>query len=152
MARPTKRFDAGRRRFLTQAVPASALVIGAPTLLSACGDDRDRESAPSNSAFPGGERVPFHGPHQAGVLQGAPAAGIVVALDRMEKLPSPDGDDAKPMPSAIGEIRKEYGVPIFAILTLNDIINGMAEFASPEHVKPSRSTMGATWPEWCGNV
>ena len=56
----------------------------------------------------------------------------------MEKLPSPDGDDTKPMPSAIGEIRKEYNIPIFAILTLDDIIDGMKDFASEEDVRRTR--------------
>ena len=62
--------------------------------------------------------------------EGGSVVGIVVALDRMEKLPSPDGDDAKPMPSAIGELRKEYGLPIVAILTLDDIIEGMRGIVS----------------------
>ncbi|KAF3360908.1 Orotate phosphoribosyltransferase like protein [Verticillium longisporum] len=67
--------------------------------------------------------------------EGGEVAGIVVALDRMEKLPSPDGDDSKPMPSAMGEIKKEYGIPIYAILTLDDIIEGMKGFASEEDTK-----------------
>jgi orotate phosphoribosyltransferase len=62
--------------------------------------------------------------------------GIVIALDRREKLPAPDGDDdTRPMPSAIGEIRKEYGIPIYAILTLDDIINGMKTFASEDDIR-----------------
>lgn len=67
--------------------------------------------------------------------EGGIVVGIVVALDRMEKLPSPDGDDSKPMPSAIGELRKEYGLPIFSILTLDNIIEGMKSFASEEDIK-----------------
>ena len=67
--------------------------------------------------------------------EGGIVAGIVVALDRMEKLPSPDGDDSKPMPSAIGELRKEYSLPIFSILTLDDIIAGMKNFASEDDIK-----------------
>ncbi|TFB03358.1 Orotate phosphoribosyltransferase [Trichoderma ghanense] len=67
--------------------------------------------------------------------EGGIVAGIVVALDRMEKLPAADGDDSKPGPSAIGELRKEYGIPIFAILTLDDIIDGMKGFATPEDIK-----------------
>jgi orotate phosphoribosyltransferase len=67
--------------------------------------------------------------------EGGEVVGIVVALDRMEKLPSPDGDDGKPMPSAIGEIRKEYGIPIFAILTLDDIIEGMKGCASEDDIR-----------------
>ncbi|EAA32825.1 hypothetical protein GE21DRAFT_6635 [Neurospora crassa] len=67
--------------------------------------------------------------------EGGIVAGIVVALDRMEKLPAADGDDSKPGPSAMGELRKEYGIPIFAILTLDDIIEGMRGLASPEDVE-----------------
>ncbi|KAF4126751.1 orotate phosphoribosyltransferase [Geosmithia morbida] len=67
--------------------------------------------------------------------EGGHVAGIVVALDRMEKLPAADGDDSKPGPSAIGELRKEYGIPIFSILTLDDIISGMKSFASEEDIK-----------------
>ncbi|KAG0649438.1 Orotate phosphoribosyltransferase [Hyphodiscus hymeniophilus] len=67
--------------------------------------------------------------------EGGIVAGIVVALDRMEKLPSPDGDDSKAMPSAIGEIRKEYGIPVLAILTLDDIIAGLKGKISDEEIK-----------------
>ncbi|KAH8912204.1 orotate phosphoribosyltransferase [Coniochaeta sp. PMI_546] len=67
--------------------------------------------------------------------EGGTVVGIVVALDRMEKLPSPDGDDSKPMPSALGEIRKEYGIPIIAILTLDNIIAGMKGFATGDDVR-----------------
>ncbi|KHN98154.1 Orotate phosphoribosyltransferase [Metarhizium album ARSEF 1941] len=67
--------------------------------------------------------------------EGGIVAGIVVALDRKEKLPAADGDDSKPGPSAIGELRKEYGIPIFAILTLDDIIAGMRSFASDDEIK-----------------
>lgn len=67
--------------------------------------------------------------------EGGIVVGIAVALDRMEKLPAQDGDETKPGPSAIGELRKEYGVPIFAILTLDDIIEGAKSFASAEDIK-----------------
>ncbi|SPO05943.1 probable Orotate phosphoribosyltransferase [Cephalotrichum gorgonifer] len=67
--------------------------------------------------------------------EGGIVAGIVVALDRMEKLPAADGDDSKPMPSAIGELRKEYNLPIFSILTLDDIIAGMKNFATEDDIK-----------------
>ncbi|KAI1321991.1 orotate phosphoribosyltransferase [Xylariaceae sp. FL0255] len=49
--------------------------------------------------------------------QGGEVAGIVVALDRQETLP--DGDEKT---SAIGQLRKEYGFPILAIIKLEDII------------------------------
>ncbi|KAK0391068.1 hypothetical protein NLU13_0570 [Sarocladium strictum] len=67
--------------------------------------------------------------------EGGIVVGIVVALDRMEKLPAADGDDSKPGPSAIGELRKEYGIPILSILTLDDIIEGVKGFASAEDIK-----------------
>ncbi|CAM1511411.1 Fc.00g089240.m01.CDS01 [Cosmosporella sp. VM-42] len=67
--------------------------------------------------------------------EGGIVVGIVVALDRMEKLPAADCDDSKPGPSAIGELKKEYGIPIFAILTLDDIIEGMKSFASEDDIK-----------------
>ncbi|KAK3369011.1 orotate phosphoribosyltransferase-like protein [Lasiosphaeria ovina] len=67
--------------------------------------------------------------------EGGVVAGIVVALDRMEKLTSPDGDETKPMPSAIGELRKEYGIPIIAILTLDDIIEGLKVLGSEDDIK-----------------
>ncbi|RDA88503.1 hypothetical protein CP532_6644 [Ophiocordyceps camponoti-leonardi (nom. inval.)] len=69
--------------------------------------------------------------------EGGIVAGIVVALDRMEKLPAMDGsnDDSKPGPSAIGELRREYGIPIVAILTLKDIIEGSRDLASTDDVR-----------------
>ncbi|KAF7868523.1 hypothetical protein EAF04_005054 [Stromatinia cepivora] len=67
--------------------------------------------------------------------EGGIVAGILVALDRMEKLPSPTGDDSAPMPSAIGEIRKEYGIPVLSILTLDDIIGGLNGIASEDNIK-----------------
>ncbi|RCI16239.1 hypothetical protein L249_1900 [Ophiocordyceps polyrhachis-furcata BCC 54312] len=70
---------------------------------------------------------------------GGVVAGIVVALDRMEKLPAADGggddDDSKPGPSAIGELRREYGIPIVAILTLRDIIDGSRDLAGADDVR-----------------
>ena len=71
--------------------------------------------------------------------EGGIVAGIVVAVDRMEKLPAADGDESKPGPSAIGELRKEYGIPIFAILTLDDIIEGMKGFASADDVEKTEA-------------
>jgi len=67
--------------------------------------------------------------------EGGIVVGILVALDRTEKLPSPDGDDSKPMPSAIGEIRKEYGIPVLSILTLDDVIGGLKGIGSAEDVR-----------------
>jgi orotate phosphoribosyltransferase len=67
--------------------------------------------------------------------EGGLVVSIVVALDRMEKLPAPNRDDDTPMPSAIREIRKEYGIPVLSILTLNDIIRGLKRNISDEDIR-----------------
>ena len=68
---------------------------------------------------------------QEGIL-----AGVVVALDRMEKTPATEGQtDDGPRGSAIGEIRKEFGVPVLSILTLDDLIGGLKEMGSEADVK-----------------
>jgi orotate phosphoribosyltransferase len=52
--------------------------------------------------------------------------GFVVALDRLEKMPGPrekEGiDDGEPRISAMGQIRREFGVPTASIVTLDDLI------------------------------
>lgn len=57
--------------------------------------------------------------------EGGNLVGVVVALDRMEKMPSAEDVDGVPGPSAIGEVRRKYGVPVLAVLNLNDIIDGL---------------------------
>lgn len=52
--------------------------------------------------------------------EGGEVVGIVVALDRQETLP----DNAEGR-TAIGLLREEYGIPIVAILTLDDIFAGL---------------------------
>lgn len=61
--------------------------------------------------------------------EGGEVVGILVALDRMEKLT--DSSTA----SAIGGIRKEYGIPVLSILTLDDIIGGLEGSGREEDVK-----------------
>lgn len=64
--------------------------------------------------------------------EGGTLTAIVVALDRMEKMPTAvdddddDDDHPAPRPSAIGEVRRQYGVPTVAVLTLDDIIAGLS--------------------------
>jgi orotate phosphoribosyltransferase len=58
---------------------------------------------------------------------GGVVVAIVVALDRMETLP-----DAPTKESALGALRREFGLPILAILTLDDIIAGMRAFATAD--------------------
>lgn len=52
--------------------------------------------------------------------EGGTVVGIVVALDRQETLPNSTG-------SAIGQLRKEFGIPIVAVLKLDDIVKGLKE-------------------------
>ena len=62
--------------------------------------------------------------------EGGQLVGIIVALDRMEKMPAAEGevdDDGVPRPSAIGQIRKEYDVPVLSILTLDDLVGGLKD-------------------------
>jgi len=58
---------------------------------------------------------------------GAKPAGVVIALDRMEK--------GKGELSAIQEVEQEYGIPVMSIITLNDIINYLAESDDPSSQK-----------------
>jgi orotate phosphoribosyltransferase len=67
--------------------------------------------------------------------EGGIVVGIIVVLDRMEKLPALNGHDSLPMPSAIGEIRKEYNLPVLSILNLNDINGGLRGLGSEEDIR-----------------
>lgn len=71
--------------------------------------------------------------------QGGILVGIIVAIDRQEKMPSQSekegkGDDGQPRGSTIGEVRRETGVPVLAVLTLADLIAGMKEMERHEEV------------------
>ena len=60
--------------------------------------------------------------------EGGSLVGVVVALDRMEKVAKPgDDDDPAPRPSAVGQVQKQYGIPVLSILTLDDIIHGLSD-------------------------
>lgn len=64
--------------------------------------------------------------------QGGQLVGIIVALDREEKMPSASelegkGDDGNVRGSAIDEVRRESGVPVLAVLTLADLIQRMRD-------------------------
>ncbi|KAI6087996.1 orotate phosphoribosyltransferase [Hypoxylon rubiginosum] len=61
---------------------------------------------------------------------GGTVVGIVVALDRQETLPDGDGKT-----SAIGQLRKEYQIPIISIVKLEDIIDGMKGLISDSDIK-----------------
>ncbi|VAW49487.1 Orotate phosphoribosyltransferase [hydrothermal vent metagenome] len=58
---------------------------------------------------------------------GAKPAGVVIALDRMEK-----GNGEL---SAIQEVEQEFGIPVMSIITLNDIIDYLAQVNTPSSQK-----------------
>lgn len=68
--------------------------------------------------------------------QGGKLAGIVVALDRMEKAPAKEGEsEDAPRKSTLGEVRERYGVPVVAVLTLDDIVEGFKQMGTEEEIK-----------------
>ncbi|KAA6414860.1 MAG: orotate phosphoribosyltransferase [Lasallia pustulata] len=67
--------------------------------------------------------------------EGGELAGVIVALDRMEKMPAQTDDDGTPRPSAIGEVRRQYGVPVLSIITLDDLIDGLREMGDEDDIK-----------------
>lgn len=72
--------------------------------------------------------------------QGGELVGIIVAVDRQEKMPSESekagkGDDGVPRGSTIGEVRRETGVPVMAVLTLRDLIVGMKGLGREEEMR-----------------
>jgi orotate phosphoribosyltransferase len=66
--------------------------------------------------------------------EGGELTGIIVAFDRQEKTPSPD-DDSGSRSSAIGEVRKQYGIPVLSILTLEDVIAHLKSLGSEDDLK-----------------
>jgi orotate phosphoribosyltransferase len=60
---------------------------------------------------------------------------IIVALDRMEKLPALNRDDSLPVSSAIDEIRRKYEIPVLSILDLNDAIVGIGGLGLEEDLR-----------------
>jgi len=53
--------------------------------------------------------------------QGGTLVGVVIALDRMERM----NDDG--CGSAIGEVQRESGVPVLSIINLNDLIGMLGQ-------------------------
>ena len=54
---------------------------------------------------------------------GGDVVGIIVALDRMETVAGMANESAGP--SAISQIRREYGIPVLSILTLDELITAL---------------------------
>jgi orotate phosphoribosyltransferase len=68
--------------------------------------------------------------------EGGELMGIIVAVDRMEKTPAKEGEDEDaPRKSAIGQVREEFGIPVLAILTLDDIMSFAKETGSEDDLR-----------------
>jgi orotate phosphoribosyltransferase len=67
--------------------------------------------------------------------EGGKLVGIIVAFDRLEKAPSATDDDGQPRPSAIGDLRKTYGIPVLSILTLDDVVEYLKTLGTEEDLK-----------------
>ncbi|EON66120.1 orotate phosphoribosyltransferase [Coniosporium apollinis CBS 100218] len=67
--------------------------------------------------------------------EGGTLVGIVVALDRLEKTPAKEGEQEEaPRESAIGEVRRQYGIPVLSILTLDDVVEFLKGMGTQEDV------------------
>lgn len=68
--------------------------------------------------------------------QGGELAGVIVALDRMERMPAVKGEiESATRMSAIGQVREEFGVPVLSIVTLDDLIGLLRETGSGDDIK-----------------
>ena len=63
--------------------------------------------------------------------QGGILVGVVVAVDRMERV----RDDPMQTGSAIGEVKREFGVPVLSIVDLNDLIGMLRDLGNKEDMK-----------------
>lgn len=73
--------------------------------------------------------------------EGGQLVGVIVALDRMEKMP---GDGVTT--SAIGQVKREFGVPVLSIITLNDLIKELRGVGGTDlaRMEDYKRTYGAT--------
>lgn len=67
--------------------------------------------------------------------EGGELVGIIVAFDRQEKTPTATDDDGQPGPSAIGQVRKQYGIPVLSILTLDDVVKYLRGLGGEDDLK-----------------
>lgn len=65
--------------------------------------------------------------------EGGSVVGVIVALDRMERMPG--GEEGEKRTSAIAEVERRYGVPVITIVTLDDLIGHLKEGQSEENVR-----------------
>lgn len=62
---------------------------------------------------------------------GATPAGVVIALDRMEK--------GQTELSAIQEVERDYGIPVISIINLNDIIQYLEAYSQTDYLDAMKS-------------
>ena len=68
--------------------------------------------------------------------EGGTLVGIIVAFDRMEKTPAAEGEtEEDPRQSAMGRVRKEFGIPVLAILTLDDVVEYLKSVGTEQDLK-----------------
>jgi len=68
--------------------------------------------------------------------EGGELVGIIVAFDRLEKTPAKEREEEEaPRKSAIGQVREQYGIPVLAILTLDDVVQFLKGTGSDEDLK-----------------
>lgn len=65
--------------------------------------------------------------------EGGILVGIIVALDRMERMPAEESGEKRI--SAIAEVERRYGVPVITIVTLDDLIAHLKQGQSEEDVR-----------------
>ena len=73
--------------------------------------------------------------------QGGKLVGVIVALDRKERM----NDESSG--SAIGEVRKEFGVPVLSIIDLDDLIGvlgGLGDEEDMERLREYKRRYGAS--------
>ena len=63
--------------------------------------------------------------------QGGILAGVVVAVDRMERV----RDDPIQTASATGDVKSEFGVPVLSIIDLNDLVGLLGNLGNEEDRK-----------------
>lgn len=65
--------------------------------------------------------------------EGGVVVGVIVALDRMERMDG--GEEGRERMSAIAEVERRYGVPVITIITLDDLIGHLKNGQSEENVR-----------------
>lgn len=79
--------------------------------------------------------------------EGGVLGGIIVAMDRQERSPDSTDESEEQGRSAIGEVRRTYGVPVLSILTLDEVILGLKRLATGDEIRRMeqyRAQYGAT--------